>query len=97
MHNVYRGTKELQEKHQLVPMKPPETPRPPPLTLQCEVLSVPAEVEVGHRQAQMGDDAFHMLTVEAAPRYIQLLYTACMRQRETGTGETGSLEELRLR
>lgn len=62
-------------------MKPPVTPSPP-LTLQCEVLSVPAEVEVSHRRAQMGDDTLHMLTVEAAPRYIQLLYTACMRDRD---------------
>lgn len=92
-----RGTKQLQEKHQPVPMKPPATPRPPALTLQREVFSVAAEVEVSHRRAQMGDDALHMLTVEAAPRYIQLLYTAGMRQGETGTGETGSLEELRLR
>lgn len=87
---------ELQEKHQLVPMKPPEAPRPP-LTLQREVLSVPTEVEVSHRRAQMGDDALHMLAVEAAPRYIQLLHAARTRQRETGTGEMGGPEELRLR
>lgn len=52
---------------------------------------------MSHGRAQMVDHALHVPTVEAAPRYVQLLYAAQRGRGEgTGTGETGGPEELRL-
>lgn len=51
-------------------------PQNPPLTVQSEVLSVTAEVEVSNTGAQIVNNTLHVVIVEDAPRYVQLLYTA---------------------
>lgn len=64
-------------------MKQWTRPGPGP-TVQRQVLSVAAEVEVGQGRAGVLNHAPHMLTAEAAPGHVQLLDAAGRRRQRDG-------------
>lgn len=51
------------------------------LTVQCETLSVTADVEVSNTGTNIIDQTLHMIIAEFTPWYIQLLNTAQRKEQ----------------